>query len=106
MVETLIKHSPGDDAFAKMVLDRCLFFYPNHTWVVQALLKEGYVTIRNPSISYTHGMRMILPDYLAPGDLDRKIMRFCGEFLERYDIRRRKADHDETQERWQQARFR
>lgn len=106
MVESLIEHCAADETFAKMVLGRCLFFYPGHTWIVQAFLKQGHVTIQNPSISYTHGMRLILPDYLAPADLDKKIMRYCGEFLERYDIRRQRADRDETQERWLKARFR
>jgi hypothetical protein len=103
--DSLIKQSDQDDTFARYVAERCQHYYPGHTWIVQAFLAEGYCTIQNPSISYRYGMRMILPDYLPPGDLDKKIMRFCGEFLERYDIRRQRADRDETQERWKRARF-
>lgn len=105
-IASLIEHCDEDETFAKYVLSRCLFYYPNHTWVVQAFLKTGHLTIRNPSISYSHGMRLIMPQHIGPGDLDKKIMRYCGEFLERFDVRRRKADHEETQERFKLARFR
>lgn len=105
-ITSLIEHCPEDETMAKYILDRLLFHYPNHTWIVQAFTKQGYATIRNPSISYKMGMRMIFPKILTHGDLEHKILIFGGEFLERFDIRRAKADRDETQDRWKTARFR
>ena len=104
--ESLLPFSPADEDFAKLVLGICMKYYPRHTWVVQACLKAGWCTIQNPSVSYRMGMRLLMPDYLSPRDLELKVMRYCGEFLERYDVARKGADHDETQARFIAARFR
>lgn len=104
-MESLIEHTAEDETLAKYVLEILLKHYPGHSWVVQAFSKQGYVTIQNPSVSYRMGMRLILPKIFTHGDMVTKIMRFGGEFLERYDIRRGKADPDETQHRWASARF-
>lgn len=117
MSESLIVHSADDERLAKYMLDLLLKHYPGHTWMVQVFGKDGYATIRNPSISYKMGMRVIFPREVKgrlhmPGsplrsmsDLDYKVVTMAGEFLERFDIRRQKADPDETQERWKKARF-
>lgn len=104
--ESILQFSPADEDFSKLVLGYLLKYYPGHNWLVQTCLKAGWCTIRNPAVSYKMGMRMILPEYLGPRDLELKVMRFAGEFLERYDIRRQKADRDEQQARYLDARFR
>lgn len=117
-IASLIEHGADDDRLAKYMLDLLLKHYPGHTWMVQVFGKDGYATIRNPSISYKMGMRVIFPRAVKSrlimpnsplrslSDLDYKVVTMAGEFLERFDIRRAKANPDQTQERWNQARFR
>lgn len=105
-IASLIEHCDDDESLAKNILERLLFHYPGHLWIVQAFGKLGYVTIQNPTLSYTMGMRMILPKIVNATDMEKKIMRFGGEFLERHRIsREKKAEQDQIQELWRTGRF-
>lgn len=104
--ESLIEHCDEDDAMAKYILELLVKHYPGHPWIVQAFTMLGYATIRNPSLSTKYGMRLIFPKIFTHDDLVKKIVRFGGEFLERFSVDRKKADRDQITELMKKSRFR
>lgn len=116
-MESLIEHGADDDNLAKYMLDLLVKHYPGHPWIVQVFGKDGYATIRNPSLSYKMGMRIIFPRAVkgrlhmpgsplkAMSELDYKVIMGAGEFLERHGVPRKKAEREQVQELFVQGRF-
>lgn len=116
-IASLIEHDADDERLAKYILELLQRHYPNHTWVVQVFGKDGYATIRNPSLSYKYGMRIIFPRaaknrLIIPGgalskmgELEYKVIHSGGEFLERMGVPRKKAEAGQVEELFQRGRF-
>lgn len=106
-IPSLIDYVDADDSLAKFVSELLQKYYPGHPWLVQATHSQGQLTIRNPALSYKMGMRIFIPKIVNYNDLQGKIMRYAGEFLERHGVSRNPvlADREMIQEEWAKGRF-
>lgn len=65
--------------------------YPGHLWMVTANHKQGVAYITNAQIAANKGVLLHLKGPLAdttPTGLRRNVVKFCGELLERANVRR------------------
>jgi|TARA_Y100000310_G_scaffold315266_1_gene365601 hypothetical protein len=89
-----LERSPSplaDYALAKDICDLLMAHYPGHPWAVNADHDQGVSVIKNTALSRKGGMIMHIGKINGPSDLRDKVVRFGGEFLERYDIPRGEA---------------
>jgi hypothetical protein len=90
-VEISIQNTPGElvDPLDEQVAVTCaqslVKYYPGHEWRVEVDRRKGFIDILNVDLSGSHGCRIPMNGYATTSELDKLMMRFGGEILERYN---------------------
>lgn len=88
----------ADIMLGKFIMECLVNYYPLHNWGVEVNHEAGYAAIRliykdfegEKRIS-NYGYVILIPNIQGKSDLQKKVMRAGGEWLERYGITRGKA---------------
>jgi hypothetical protein len=85
-VEPLTIVDPYDQAICEQAA-RCLVtHYPGYDWLVEADYRKGFIDIRNVSLDGQMGCRIKMSGYASASELDKIVMRYGGEILERFGV--------------------
>jgi hypothetical protein len=90
-------HGPttaADMAMAKEVADALCRHYPGHPWLVNVDSAKGVALIRNPLLNDNYAMVRHTKN-LTLTNASAWAMQAGGEWLERYNLPRRGAEHDQ-----------
>lgn len=95
-MDALVTDAPQVSAYeltlAKQMADTLHKAYPGHLWAVSVSAKQGMADVRNMALSGSWGFRLKLVDHYTASDWDRQVRLAGGELLERYRVRRARAD--------------
>ena len=78
----------NDVSIGRRVYEILARHYPGHLWMVWPSSHRGILVIRNYALSQKAGAALKLSNIKNEADLERRVMRMGGEFLERFDLRR------------------
>lgn len=87
----------NDLVMAKEMADALHAAYPGHLWAVQVQGDQGIADIRNLALVGNWGFRLRLPTIYSASEFKKRVLRGGGEILERYRVRRGRADADEIE---------
>jgi len=68
--------------------------YPGHLWAIRVQSQQGIATIHNMSLSETHGYVIKLDNVYSASHLVNRSIAAGGEILERFKIKRGRADNE------------
>lgn len=86
---------PANDLLiAKEMADALHTAYPGHLWAVQVQGDQGVATVRNLALVGNWGFILHLPTIYSASEYKKRVVRGGGEILERYRLRRGRADFD------------
>lgn len=95
-MDALVTDAPQVSAYeltlAKQMADTLHKAYPDHLWAVSVSAAQGMADIRNLALSGSWGFRLRLVEHYTASDWDRQVRLAGGELLERYRVRRARAD--------------
>ena len=95
-MDALVTGAPQVSAYeltlAKQMADTLHKAYPEHLWAVSVSAAQGMADIRNLALSGSWGFRLRLVEPYTASDWDRQVRLAGGELLERYRVRRARAD--------------
>lgn len=98
MPELIVTDAPEiavlDFALAKRLAESLHKAYPGHLWAVTCEGDKGIATVRNLALSGRWGFTFLMSE-IQDDPTDKKVIMAGGELLERYRVRRAKADRDE-----------
>jgi hypothetical protein len=86
---------PNDVVIAKNMADLLHKHFPGHLWGVQCRGDQGVAMVWNLSLSGQWGFVIKLGDVFSATDMDKKVLMAGGEVLERYKVKRGRADPEE-----------
>jgi hypothetical protein len=87
-MEPLTILDPIDQAICEQVAATLIRHYPGHDWLVEADRRKGFIDIRNISLDGQMGCRIPMNGYASSSELDKLAMRYGGEILERFHLKR------------------
>lgn len=76
---------PIDEQIAMTCAQALVKYYPGHEWRVEVDRRKGFIDILNLDLSGMHGCRVSMDGYATVSELDKLMMRYGGEILERYN---------------------
>lgn len=85
---------PIDQQIAEQVAGVLIKHYPGHDWLVQVDRRKGLIDIRNLSLDGAMGCRIPMDGPSSSSELDQIAMRYGGEILERFNLKRAGLDMD------------
>jgi hypothetical protein len=98
-MQNLVTDAPdicaNDYVIAKNMAELLHRHYPLHLWAVTVQGDQGIATVRNLSLSGQWGFVIKLGDIFSATDMDKKVLMAGGEVLERYKVKRGRADPEE-----------
>lgn len=89
--------SANDELLARQALAVLTRHYPDHDWAVDVRSDQGIITIKNLGLSGNWGVILHLVN-VQEDDRLLIVMRAGGEILERYRLRRGRANHERMAE--------
>lgn len=92
------KQNTLDFAMAKQIAEALNDDYPGHLWAVNVRGEHGIATIHNLMLSGEWGYILHLDKRYSASELRAAAKRGAGEILERYQVRRGRADMDKMGE--------
>lgn len=84
----------NDYVMAKNMADALHKAYPGHLWAVTCNGKTGMADVRNLMLSGNWGFRLRLPLFYSASAFEKDVVKAGGELLERFRVRRGRADFD------------
>jgi len=85
----------GDLMVAKRMADTLHKAYPGHLWAVTVDGAQGMATVRNLSLSGQWGFYVKLAHDWSASNFEKQVKMAGGELLERYKVRRERANNEE-----------
>jgi hypothetical protein len=99
-MQALLTDQPQVSAYeltlAKQMADTLHRHYPEHLWAVTVNAKQGMADVRNMALSGNWGFRLHIPAIYSASEFDKRVRNAGGELLERYRIRRGRAQADDV----------
>lgn len=87
-----------DISMAKMVAEALNQAYPGHLWAINVRGEQGVMTIHNLMLSGEYGYTLHLDKRYSASETTEAAKRAAGEILERYNVRRGRADMEKMGE--------
>lgn len=83
-----ISRDKVDMVFAMRVNEVLQKYYPGHSWRVEVDTRTGIISILNMRLSGSIGCVLHMREAVTVSDLDKLVMRYAGELLERAQLSR------------------
>lgn len=93
-LEPLTILDPIDQSIAEQVASVLIRHYPGHDWLVEVDCRKGFIDVRNITLDGAMGCRIPMKGYASSSELEKLAMRYGGEILERYHLKRGGLDMD------------
>ena len=81
-----------DFAIARDMAEILHAIYPDHAWAVTCESDKGIATVRNLALAGNWGFVLKLADLYSAASWKKMVVRAAGEVLERFHLRRGRAD--------------